>query len=812
MKHRLALAVAVLALSSSSVLAATFIVPTDEEMVTKSRAIAIGVVEGSFVQDANGTIETTYEIRVERAIKGSLATEELLRVTTHGGVLENRGVLVPGEAEFEQGERVLLFLTRDDHGRWRTTDMTLGKFRFVTSTKGERMLVRDLEDVLAWDRAGRDHQEKVRREEGFLRFVTERARGRSASSDYMVSAAEVTLATDEPSGGKITTHAPTYPPPTYTAWVAGRPVRWPTMANGVRFYKRSGQNIAGASDGGVSVIQNGLAAWTNECGSLINLIYGGQVAVASANHDGTNVVEYNDPQQRIGGSWGGSGTIGYTFISFAGDPHPFAGTLWLNITDADVIFQDGFPATHAAFAPAMTHEIGHAIGWRHSNQNHQTGGACNPAVEECTTAAIMNSTVSGNWGYTLQAWDMNAAQAVYPGGTCGVPTCTPPSITAQPQGTTITAGSSATLSVGAAGTAPLSYQWFMNGAPGSGTAIAGATGPTLTVSPTTTTTYWVSVTNSCGTINSNAAAVTVTAPPTVAMPPRFDLNGDGLTDIFWQHNNGATAVWLMNITSKWASTLSETTPVDWRATAVGDFNGDGRGDVFLRHTNGSNSIWFMNGTTKASGSYTESAPPNWRVAAVHDFSGDGRADIFWRDPATGQNAIWLMNGATKTTGVVLESADQGWSVGGSGDFNGDGRADILWRHTNGQNAIWLMNGAAKQAGAVIEAIPDTGWQVGAVGDFNGDNRADIFWRHSTGANSLWTMNGFTKVSGVWLESASTNWRLEQAGDLDGDRDADLIWRDNSSGSNSIWIMEAGNKSMGAYVESAPVGWRIVAGK
>lgn len=38
--------------------------------------------------------------------------------------------------------------------------------------------------------------------------------------------------------------------------------------------------------------------------------------------------------------------------------------------------------------------------------------------------------------------------------------CTPPSITSQPQSQTITAGQTATLTVTATGTAPLSYQWY----------------------------------------------------------------------------------------------------------------------------------------------------------------------------------------------------------------------------------------------------------------------------------------------------------------------------------------------------------------
>jgi hypothetical protein len=157
----------------------------------------------------------------------------------------------------------------------------------------------------------------------------------------------------------------------------------------------------------------------------------------------------------------------------------------------------------------MTHELGHGIGWRHANQDYATGGACNPSTQECTTAAIMSSSVSASYGYTLQPWDINAAQAVYPGGTCG-PTCTAPSITSQPTSRTISAGSSTTLSVSATGTTPLSYQWYVGSSGNTANPIPGATGRSHTVAPASSTTYWVRVRNDCGSVNSAAATVTVT--------------------------------------------------------------------------------------------------------------------------------------------------------------------------------------------------------------------------------------------------------------------------------------------------------------
>ena len=86
----------------------------------------------------------------------------------------------------------------------------------------------------------------------------------------------------------------------------------------------------------------------------------------------------------------------------------------------------------------------------------------------------------------------------------------PPSITAEPQSQTVTVGQSAWFSVEASGTAPLSYQWSLNGA-----ALAGATGSALTldpVQPGDAGNYTVVVANSVGSVTSAVATLIVNVP------------------------------------------------------------------------------------------------------------------------------------------------------------------------------------------------------------------------------------------------------------------------------------------------------------
>ena len=91
-----------------------------------------------------------------------------------------------------------------------------------------------------------------------------------------------------------------------------------------------------------------------------------------------------------------------------------------------------------------------------------------------------------------------------------------PSIASQPTNQTVTAGQSATFTVVASGTAPLSYQWQENGAN-----IAGATSSSYTTPATTTagsgSTFVVVISNTAGTATSNAATLMVNPAPAPAI-------------------------------------------------------------------------------------------------------------------------------------------------------------------------------------------------------------------------------------------------------------------------------------------------------
>jgi hypothetical protein len=88
-----------------------------------------------------------------------------------------------------------------------------------------------------------------------------------------------------------------------------------------------------------------------------------------------------------------------------------------------------------------------------------------------------------------------------------------PSITSQPVSQVVCAGNAALLSVSASGTAPLSYQWYKGGSQ-----ISGATNSSYQISSAASSdasTYYVVVSNSCGSANSSNATLAVKDPVSI---------------------------------------------------------------------------------------------------------------------------------------------------------------------------------------------------------------------------------------------------------------------------------------------------------
>lgn len=478
-----------LALAGSQAFATSFLVPPDRDLVNRADAIVIARVEGRFVlpTDAGG-IQTHYDLRVERLLKGTLETSEPLRITEGGGAFGNHAVKIYGTPEYAPGERALIFLQQRGDKSWRTWGMILGRFNFVRDDAGQELLVRGAsgEEVFGWDYEWKRHQEKPRAADGFLRFIDATVCGLEDPGDYFVEA-EVRQPRIQPSSHGFSAldyeQIFNFGPP-----IGSVGARWSAMlAGGFVTYRTLG-NQTGAGLDSLGAVDRAMNAWNSEPNSMIGLARGGANGtpynVVSGGGDGINSIEFNATNADLSGPQ----QIGVASVR-ASTPITSGHA---EIAEADVAIKAGFNFSQTLLDEALTHEIGHTINFRHSNDSPDN-----------TTVAVMNSTSFSAFGANLQAWDTRAASHVYGSGGSS---CTPASITSQPVNQTINQGQIATLTVGKGGTEPVTVSWFNAAAPGSPI----GSGTSINVQPSSTTSFFARATNSCNPSGAQSNTITIT--------------------------------------------------------------------------------------------------------------------------------------------------------------------------------------------------------------------------------------------------------------------------------------------------------------
>ena len=99
----------------------------------------------------------------------------------------------------------------------------------------------------------------------------------------------------------------------------------------------------------------------------------------------------------------------------------------------------------------------------------------------------------------------------------------------------------------------------------------------------------------------------------------LDFNGNGISDILWQNDDGTPAIWLMNgLTAQSMSVAGPFLPgAGWDIKGTGDFNNDGKSDILWQSTDGTPAMWFMDGTNLVSGAIAGPINPgaDWHVIA-----------------------------------------------------------------------------------------------------------------------------------------------------------------------------------------------------
>jgi hypothetical protein len=543
MTLRRVLTLLVLILSSITASATTFIVPPDDELIRSARYVVRGVVtEKRVFEGADGTIRTHYAMQVERAFKGKFTVGEVVMFEEYGGFLPHRFSVIVATPEYEIGERALVMLQSRDDNKLRTHAMALGKF----AIDGDRY-VRGTEDesIFGFDREMNPHIEYGRAIEAFDRFIEDVVAGRQGRRDYIVPMEPRIRATVAPNAKD------------YTFFELRRKV---FDTSGSAVYQTNGDQPA---KDGIGAVGRGLDAWSGDSGSNVNITLGGTTAAVFGTVDGINAIELN-----MTSGFPGCAPPAVGCANMAGSgTHTIDGLTFNTLDDGDIWIKS-FVSNQATFDAVITHEIGHTIGFRHADQGTPS-----------SNSAIMTSSVGG-LGAVLQTWDIDAVRALYGNGGSS---CTAPAITTQPVGGTISSGTSTTLTVAASGTSP-TFQWF-KGTGATPTTPAGNSSTLNTGVLTQTTNFFVRVSNSCGTVDSNIVTVTVecAAPniPSSGQPQGTTIfagqsaqlvvsaNGSPtLTYQWFRGESGNTSSPVFNGTQSFVSTgvLSETTSFWVRVT------------------------------------------------------------------------------------------------------------------------------------------------------------------------------------------------------------------------------------------------------
>lgn len=169
--------------------------------------------------------------------------------------------------------------------------------------------------------------------------------------------------------------------------------------------------------------------------------------------------------------------------------------------------QAGTFTVAATGTPTPTYALSGQPSWLSINP---TTGVMTGTPPESAVGQVAFSVLANNGGTTTQAFTL----VVEPG-------IVPPAIQTQPAAVAVNPGQSASFTVAAQGTAPLTYQWFKNGG-----AINGATAATYTIANAqsgNTGSYTVRITNAAGSTLSNAAALFVNTLPIFTTQPRAQV-------------------------------------------------------------------------------------------------------------------------------------------------------------------------------------------------------------------------------------------------------------------------------------------------
>jgi Immunoglobulin domain len=390
---------------------------------------------------------------------------------------------------------------------------------------------------------------------------------------------------------------------------------------------------------------------------------------------------------------------------------------------------------------------------------------------------------------------------------------TAPSITTQPANQNVSAGQTATFTVVASGTAPLSYQWQKGGVAISGATSASYTTPATSASDSGSQ-FRVVVSNSAGSATSNSATLTATA-------------ATSSTDVLTQHNDIARTG--QNLTER---ALTQTNVASATFGKIGFYSVDGVVDAEPLYASnvavpskGTHNVLVV--ATEHDSIYgfdADSGTVLWKTSALK--SGETTSDIRSCgqvspeigvtstpviDRARGANGVVYVVAMSKSSGTyhqrihALDLALGSELLGGPVDVQatypgtGDGSngTDVIFDPAQYKEraALLLMNGTLYTSWAShCDIQPYTGWIMGYdAGTLAQTTVLDVVPNGSEGA--IW-MSG----AGLAADSSGNIYFLDANGDFDTNLNAQGFPSNGDYGNAFMKLSTSGGLAVADYFE------------
>ena len=402
--------------------ATTAVMLTDEELITSSRVILIGEVKSSRARwdAAHQNIYTYVNVRVSDVLKGQVQSERIV-FKQLGGTVDGESSIIYGAPEYKAGQRVLLFLNTSDDGSLRVAHLFMGKYDIVEDARTKQIRIERKLDEKSVNLLGETASPEITNTARLSRFTKKIRRvlrtradeaARFEERNSLVPILDVPVDyVDEPAedGDSVT--------PQYA--FIGNGSRWFEPDTGQNVVYRVNPVSSPIAGGGLTEVNQALAAWSNVSTSALRLVNGGSTTQFGWRNDGVSTISYNDPLNQMDDPVGCGGILAIGGpSSISNQSIIIGGRTFRRIIEGDVTFNNNFTCflgNSANLAEVACHEIGHAIGFDHSSDS----------------GAIMWASARGGRGAVLGTDDIAGVTFLYPGtGPAPTPPNAPTSLTA----------------------------------------------------------------------------------------------------------------------------------------------------------------------------------------------------------------------------------------------------------------------------------------------------------------------------------------------------------------------------------------------